>query len=824
MKRKKPGTSIIVVIAIFLFIEIVSFAILSLIIGNYDSRVAESKRIENLYASDSGLDAAYNIIVKTFDAATKYGYYQVEALKRNDRTNKGPNDLKYKNIEYEIVLFKLEIIRLENEIRILEEAKYDPDSDIIRINRLIEEKRNLINLRKLLIEEDEKLKPILINEEFKRSFKNFIAKTTDVGVGEIPPDELEESLENRRYVSNVLLDIGQNINFEEEVIEFKVQDIDGNLPQLDGFVSAPANLVGSSDVIVVLKDGHSDYVKNLEIIKTARQNYDISVTSTFISRVNVNRVYPNERILQSRYRMLVPDYKDIFVGNFTGELHDYLALKNRSLTIGGDMKVENASLIVNKGEIFVQGNGDNIKADKVYGKYIGGITLNNSQNILFNHNVITRGTFNIQNDTNAVVEGNLYARNIYAGAIDGNYSDNSNLGANKEVVIDNDLSLKSTDTHMIITDFYGINDKNISYDDSNGNKITNFNSDADSAYRARTSSSIIINSYGGKESSSSVEINNKAYIMGTAHIATAGEYQTGESTAVKGNYEAYSIPLDLSENFIYDEPLQLLDETNVFMKSEHFKRYWEEVKPNGVNSGGIFFSKPENIYSIGAVVYKANGIGKIIRSKYSSDLEAESGIITQKRIEYASKVYRFGQAATIADYNYLGLDAISVNSLMNLSNLPVEYDLDNVIESNDEERAIFNNSSGITIIIQGNDVSASKEYFDHNGNKISNKKIIKDDNINAVVATQGDVIIDGDITFNGSIITGGNLDISGDAVINYDEEVIGRIQKQNIELFESVFGGNIISNEQSISMGIAVIDTKYNLKNFLENRLWTILK
>jgi len=823
MKRKKPGASLIVVIVIFMAVAIVSMAMLSLIAGNYKARVMDSKRIENLYASDSGLDATYNIIAKTFDAAAKYGYYQVEALKRNDRSNKGPNDEKYKNIEYEITVLKAEILILEAEISALQEAKKEPDSDIIQINLQIEEKRNLITEKELLIEEDEQLKLILINEEFKRSFKNFIAKTTNVGVGEIAPDKLEISIEERKFVSEVVADNSNNIDFQEEIIEFGIQDIEGNLPELDGEVSEPANVLGSLDELVKLKDGHYDYVKNLQIIKSAKQNYNISVTSTFTSGVNVSVTSTNEKKLQAKYRMLVPNYKDIFFGNYTGGLHDYLALLNRALTIGGDMAVEKAELTVDKGEAFVQGNSDKAELDKVYGKYVGGISINNSENVLFNNNLITRGTFNIRNDTNAIVEGNLYARNIYAGAADGGYSDNSNFSANREAVIDNDLSIKATDTNMTIADFYGINDKNISYDDSKGNLINNSYADADSSYKARTSSSIIINSYGGNESSSSVVIRNKAYIMGTAHIATAGEYQTGESTAVKGNYEAYSIPLDLSENFKYDEPLQLLDEGNVFKKSEHFKKYWEEIKPNSVNSGGIFFSHPEKIYSIGAVVYKANGIGKVIASRYSADLEMDSGIITQKRIEYASKVYRFGQTATIGDYNYLGADAIPVSSLMNLSGLPLEYDLDEAIEASGE-KALFNNYSDITLIIQGNNVSTEKEYLDSDGNEVVNKKIIKGNSINAVIATAGDVIIDGDVTLNGSIIANGNLNVSGNVAINYDEEVIGRIQKQNLELFENVFGGNIISNQQFNGMETVLKDTKYNLKNFLETKLWKIIK
>lgn len=817
MKRKKPGTSLIIVIVIFMAVAIVSMAMLSLIAGNYKARIMESKRIENLYASESGLDAAYNIIAKTFDAATKYGYYQVEALKRNDRSNKGPNDEKYENIEREIKELKAEIEILEDQILVLEESKKEPDSDIIQINMLIEEKRNLLNQKKLLIEEDENLKLILINEEFKRSFENFIAKTTNIGVGETAPDKLKECIDGRKFVSDVL---DNKNNIREETIEFQKQDVEGNLPDLIGEVEGPENVLNSPNELLKLRTDHYDYVKNLQIIKTVKQRYSIKVTATFKSAENVKVTSTNEKKIQSRYIMFVPNYKDIYFGDYIGELHDYLALKNKSLTIGGDMNVENANLTVNYGEAFVQGDNNSITLDKVYGKYVDGIVINNSdiKKVLFNSNVITRGTFNIRNNTNAIIEGNLYARNIYAGAANGGFSNDSTLTTNKEVIIDNDLSIKAIDTTVTINDFYGINDKNISYDDTKGNLIANFNSDADSAYKARTSSSIIINGYQGNKTNSSVYIKNKAYIMGTAHIATQGNYQTGESTAVKGNYEAYSIPLDLAENFIYDEPLQLLDEENVFKKSEHFKKYWEEIKPNGINRGGIEFQKPTQVYSIGAVIYKDGEVNKIISSNYSADIESDTGIITQKRKEYASKVYRFGKTATIGDYNYLGADAIPVSSLMNLSSFPLEYDLDEAIK-NSGEKAIFNADPNVTLIIQG-DVSAEKEYMYVDGDK----KIIKANSINAVIATAGDVIIDGNVTFNGSIIANGNLNVSGNVTVNYDEEVIGRIQKQNLELFENVFGGNMITNQQFNGMENVLKDTKYDLKKFLEIKLWQIVK
>ena len=111
--------------------------------------------------------------------------------------------------------------------------------------------------------------------------------------------------------------------------------------------------------------------------------------------------------------------------------------------------------------------------------------------------------------------------------------------------------------------------------------------------KAESSSSIIVNG----NNNSSININNSAYLMGTAHIATAGDYQTAESGAVKGNYIAYSVPLTDeqkikygitgTEQFIYDTPLQLLDpnpaiypgaKTDQDAKEQHFIDYWDGRK------------------------------------------------------------------------------------------------------------------------------------------------------------------------------------------------------------------------------------------------------
>lgn len=885
MKRKKQGASLIVVIIIFMFISTVSMAMLSMVVGNYKARVAESKRVENLYASESGVDVAYNVIAKTFDAATRYGYYKVETLKNGNNTGS------YKP-GYEAI--KLEIASLQEDIAELEVSKSDVGSDVKQINKDIAEKRGLI-------EEDEEMQKILLDEEFKRAFKNFVKRTDEVGADEQIPDKLEESIEGNedgsikghKYVRSDSIDENSidNINdFIEETIDFAIENKNNEPPKLSAEViydpqnesknEEAENIEGSEhsegtegeenleDESYPRKEGHLEDVNDLNITRSENKEYEIIVKSTFytekIEDKDNKKKTTNERQLQVKYKMLVPNYSDIFYENVIGDLNKYKAFNNRALTIGGDMNVGNVTtvdqtkLAVTNGDVFVNGNPDRILSNgRVYGKYFGGITLNNSDEVLFGNNVITRGTFNVRSNVGindakpAKITGDLYARNIYAGTENGNgHTSDAYVTINGETVIDNDLALKAANTHITMSDFYGINDKNIEYKDI----ITN--GDSNPRDKARTSSSIIINDMESDQTGSSVTIKNNAYIMGTAHIDTRENggvndgYQTGESTAVKGNYEAYSVPLDMlnssgnPESFEYYDPLELLKEPNVFTKGEHFKKYWNETRPNKVDSGGIYFEKPENIYSIGAVILYNSDTDKkeVVSAKYGLKSENES-VIEGKRLNFAKNVYNFGQEPENDDeresmlqmYNSLGTGAIEVEDLMDFSeDFPndynsendEDYDLEDEIES-DGEKAIFN-SSDKTIVI----TDKTEDYDD------THKYIVIDAShgeVNAVIATLGSVIIDGDITFNGTIIAKGDLTITGDVKINYSSDVIERVQAENNKLFNYVFGSNIIveesaeDNSEDTGSNIndkdqAVLATKYDLKNFLESKLWKILE
>ena len=69
-------------------------------------------------------------------------------------------------------------------------------------------------------------------------------------------------------------------------------------------------------------------------------------------------IQTDPRQLQATYRMLVPNYKDIYFQNSNGNLNQYLATKDRALTIFGNMNVNNVDGLNVTGDIFVQGSAD----------------------------------------------------------------------------------------------------------------------------------------------------------------------------------------------------------------------------------------------------------------------------------------------------------------------------------------------------------------------------------------------------------------------------------------------------------------------------------
>lgn len=819
MKRKRTGASLIVVIIVIMFISTVSMTMLSMIAGNYRARVMESKTVENLYGSDSGLNIAYNIIGKTIDAGNQYGDLKVKEMKKLTKDSSPDGATSSPSTIY---------INLKKDIDYWENYNSNPK------NKHNQKPQNEIND---YIASDNKILDTVINEEFKSSFKSFILEsnvTTDSGVSEI-----KDSIINKRYVNQIK-------NLDNKVSSYdiaEVQFLSTNNPP-------PTLSINDTDGIKYNqwnKRSISNKTGTVSFDVYDNQRYTIKVQSQFQSKQGNTNVAGTTKTVQATYTLSVPNYRDVYFTQSFGD-SKYAALDDQALTIYGNMDVMNLNKLNINGDIFVQGHEPNIN-NIVYDKYKGGITLNNINTFNFNNDVITQETFNIgenvgSDNNQALINGNLYSRNMYIGNIDGTEASNTQSNVHiGDLVVDNDLTLNAKNAKIDINNFYGINEKTVS-DNSDIN-------------REKKSSSIIVNG----NDKSNVTINNNAYIMGVAYIDTKDElgkskpYKTGESLAFKGNYIAYSVPdpNKTKEVFSYHNPLYLFDpnkndtESEIDQLRKHFENYWDG-KLTDDNTGGI--SLPSNTKAIGAIMYK-DSTGKIqVKNDAANLIDPiidEKGVIIPKRGDYARKVYNMGYPQRDTDYTALASDKQTYLQNLYTSPTNAQYTLDtmmNLPEDIDETNNYGNDNSSYSAVDEANNVTeksifTKKDILISGDNasgdvKLSNDYIYidasKNKEIDAVIATEGNVTIDGDVNFKGNIIAKGNLTVEGktnfsqSTSISYNADIVKKVQFEHIELFEKVFGGRIDDEEDSWQSNEEELNPNYDLKKFLNISLWKVVK
>ncbi|BCZ45244.1 hypothetical protein psyc5s11_13110 [Clostridium gelidum] len=821
MVRKKRGSSLVTVVIISGILITVGTAMLSMTIGDYKMRTTESTRIENLYSSESGLDVAYDVLIKTFDAAAIYGVNQVEKYKKTDG--------------FTIVVAKDRKADIVEQERI--KASIPSDATAAHRSSIIKEcnKRIAEDNKQIKIEED-----LAINAYFKNTFNEFIYKNSSADINK---NELKRCIDEHKYAINLEKENRDDTDYttvefnNSNTILINVHDVNTENIKLESINFEAGNSNGDYS--------NGKYPNGL--CPKEKGKYTIKIQSDYETKDKGPKGDKTKRTLQSTYDMTLPEYKDVVFSESVAEVAKQPFLIDKALLVGGNMEVKESPLSV-KGNIFVQGNGyndiDEVGIDRAYNKYNGGIVLNSDSSkkkIIFNGDVITGKTFNIRNNVESTINGNLYAMNVYAGNEKATdvpaknstlYVSNTSPDANKndvarEVMVDNDITLKSDSTHITIDKFYGINDKNIKYSDATG-------TNGDDKQLGRTSSSIIVNVL--ESSNSGIKINTEAYIMGVAHINTntTNGYSTGESTGVKDNYIAYSVPsvdkggnVDTSEKFDYYDPLQLLKEDNVIKKSEHFKKYWDLNE--GIHTGGI--QLPERTHSIGAIVKRDGTVG-------SSTLAYVPDEVKIKQKEFASKVYNIGgESLTDEDkqslYESLGSQKDLVSDLMDIEGACnqtegsfYDYMQDNKIfftkynvsdtpnEENNNEKAIFSDKN--IKIKESTEQSIVKDPDDENGIII---KVPSNTTLNAFIATSGDVTIKGNVNIKGSIIAEGNLTFnpSEGQSIEYNKELLDRIQALNVEIFNSVFGHMRESNPVNLNV-------EYDVNKFIKNSRWKIIK
>ncbi|MGL4953126.1 MAG: hypothetical protein ACRC5Q_04915 [Culicoidibacterales bacterium] len=565
-------------------------------------------------------------------------------------------------------------------------------------------------------------------------------------------------------------DFAQQQATSEEVFEQTVIDFIGKDPMNNKYAESAKNLayypsdytpectvnctVGlggttdSTSIIIV-----EDSAKFTERKGSNPAYWEFTVQSDFTEANILRRV-------QADFKINAPTWD----GNAVLDKPSSKVLSKNLFTIDGDFILNNSALVLN-GDIVVKGNEPKTTptlADQNNGvidlqsKYSGGI-YNNATDVVINgiastnHNVINRGgKLNV---------GSIYAQNVLI-------ENQSKLEADK-VIVDNDLVMNTKESAIVkINNFYGINDKSI-----------------DTVGQQRSSSSIIVNQ---KDTLATINIKTNAYIAGTAFVDLAKPYQTGESVAVNGNYQAYTLPVSEMaalcsdqnitaqigecEDFVYEyiEPLQLItgkkiatgiESWTVQQKATYFAEIAKLVATTQsqlqLQHGNV--SLPDNTFAAGAVVRKkTDGTVEVLKPATTDKLEP----IKNEQKNYANQVYRMG----LSDLDANALQTLYNSNPANILTLAkdvVDFTKGTAVTESD---LVYNPDSTKTVEIT-------------NGTCDSKNICMKvTDQTPKLVITNGNVIIN-DTAAMGLTTT---VMASGDVTINTNSTMVNKMSEEQL--------------------------------------------
>lgn len=493
-----------------------------------------------------------------------------------------------------------------------------------------------------------------------------------------------------------------------------------------------------------------------------------------------------QRIIKATYNIETPDYTNPYAVETEKVSVPMRRIWSKALVVEKNLNA-NANLSVD-GDIFVRGNS-NSNGDE------GIIIFGEKSSLNINGNAVTLKDTILSSPLNSfdMTNGSLYTGSL---SIQKSAS-GSNINIKSSVYANNDLVLNGMQSNITIENgFYGFNDVSGLKEGDN---------------KEKNSSSVLVNA-GDIGNGSSITIGGEAMLMGTAYIKTNPNYQTGESVAIKGNYRAYSAPLQsdpdkkLNEDNVvleYISPLQLVTkfkdntELNFKDKSKYFELY-SKTENNKLKINGI--SLPDKTIRSGSIITTdSKGNAVVLGENYTND---ELSNIKAKTDNYSQAVAE--------------IDAITQEIDFNKINQPIEV----ITSSQDETEVIYvkNDNKAIVLTKDG--------YNSANGEKIN----LKDGKGKGIIINKGDVYLDGPINFTGTIITAGNLIVTGvgKKELNYDAEYLKKLIALNLNKFEGIFikpapsDYQIVEIRSDIKSDNKVVSTLRN--NYVTTQNWKIIK
>lgn len=409
IRKKKKGSTFVIVVVVMAIIFTTGTTILAVTANDYKMRINQSKKLQNLYEADSGLDVVENIIIKTSQEAIKYADKEVKKkfteLDDKDRSKDKINEI-FKDKFYEFLTVRNKEILNEKEVEILE----------------------------YLILEKKYIKSIL--ESGKLEYDSAISNIENRFIIEIPEGGYVKNTNNGK-VSNITIEVKSNFESTEGQLKNKKTvstKYSITAPDYNSEITS-INIYPVFDGKVITADGNMN-VESLGNKSIVNISGDIWVQGN--NNLGNNPAYTFDK----------------YIGG--------IKLENTSFNINGNIYTANTfhlNNLVNESSV----NG-NIYAKNIYvGKSINS-NVSKLNNISFEKNVVVNNDLAL-NATNSsiVIKNNFYGINEKTTEVS-----TANKALSSSSIIVNDTS--NTSTITVNKDSYIMGVAYLNATDESGNK------------------------------------------------------------------------------------------------------------------------------------------------------------------------------------------------------------------------------------------------------------------------------------------------------------------------------------------------------------------
>ncbi|WP_455539802.1 hypothetical protein [Terrisporobacter sp.] len=352
------GSAILLVIIITAALLILGGAMISTISMNYRLKDKESNKVQNLYEAQAGLDMAYNIIAKDFEAGIVAGNYEVNStIKGIEQRIKGGEQISESKIKSEKEeAFKngfkkyinnngsLEVSENEN---LFKQSFITWDEDKIsepKIYRYVVNKTgNSVEFENIKIKEDIKEKPIIKCEEVKLESDNYLVRVSSKFTKHTSTGDNGKVVEVTYKVNIPDYKSGKssNIKIEQPIeINSKVIAIDGNMKINGDNTGKNFDIYG--DIFVrgnELDDNTKDdtvYGKYRGGIEVIGPQSKVTMKGNVVTSKTFN-VNSNQAIINIEKNLYA---KNVYIGNKNGTASPQSTISLNNVVIDNDFAVK----------------------------------------------------------------------------------------------------------------------------------------------------------------------------------------------------------------------------------------------------------------------------------------------------------------------------------------------------------------------------------------------------------------------------------------------------------------------------------------------------